>query len=192
MASKRQCPTIESGPSFIIATARRDRGALQPEGRRRIPASLRLTPVWTGYAASNSDGDCPQRRSRRHRWSTAACPFDALRPSCASLAVIPAQRSPCDGWASGEVLRLPREARVVGPPLLARFPQGRYNVSRLNAQEAAEALVDHEPPIPTVRVGQRVVVAVAVRTSCCVCELPHREAVAQEISALANEIERLR
>jgi len=143
-----------------------------------------------GYAASNSDGDCPQRRSHHHRWSTAACPFDALRPPCASLVVIPARRSPFHGWASGKVLRLPREARVFGPPLLARFPPGCYNVSRLNAQEAAEALADPEPPILTVRVGQRVVFAVAARTSCCVCEQPHREAATQKIIARANEIER--
>jgi len=118
-----------------------------------------------------------------------ACPSAALRPPTASLVVIPRRRSSFDGWASGEVLGFPRQARGFGPQLLARFPLGRYNVSRLNAQEAAEVLAGHEPPTLTARVGRRVVFADAARTGRCACDLPHCEAVAQEITALANEIE---
>lgn len=231
MASERQCPTIESGPSFITATARRDRCAPQPEKRRRpndasvasgwllskqgkthlgrqcepttvsarlvgaaregsIPTNLRRTRVRAGYATSSTARDCSQRRSYRDRCCTVACPSAALRPPTASLVVIPRRRSSFDGWASGEVLGFPRQARVFGPQLLARFPLGRYNVSRLNAQEAAEALADHEPPMRTARVGRRVVFADGVRTGRCVCKLPHREATARKITAQANEIER--
>lgn len=170
------------------------RVSARPAGSARKASilSLRPTRVRAGYAASSSARACSQRRSCRDRCCTVACPLAALRLPCDSLVVISAQRSLRDGCASGEVLRLPRQARVFGSQLLARFPLGRYNVSRLNAQEAAEALADHEPPTLTARVGQRVVVAVAVRTICCVCELPHREAAAQKITALANESERRR
>jgi chromosome partitioning protein len=61
------------------------------------------------------------------------------------------------------------------------------------AQEAADALADHEPPTTlATRVGQRVVFADAARTGRLVCEAPHGEVAAGEITALAAEIERVR
>src|SRR5579862_4968302 len=47
----------------------------------------------------------------------------ALR--AADLALIPAQLSPFDGWASGEILKLIDEARIFRPELVARFVLNR-------------------------------------------------------------------
>jgi chromosome partitioning protein len=109
----------------------------------------------------------------------------------ADLVIIPASPSPFDGWASGEILRLLREARVFRPQLVARFVLNRCSVRSVIAREAAEALADHEPPILATRVGQRVVFADAARTGQLVCEVPHGEAATAEITALAAEIERI-
>jgi chromosome partitioning protein len=110
----------------------------------------------------------------------------------ADLVVIPALPSPFDGWASGEILRFVREARVFRPLLVARFVLNRCSVRSVIARETAEALVGHEPPILAARVGQRVVFADAVRTGRLVCEVPHGEIATGEITALAAEIERIR
>jgi chromosome partitioning protein len=110
----------------------------------------------------------------------------------ADLVVIPALPSPFDGWASGEILRLVREARVFRPQLVARFVLNRCSARSVIAQEAADALADHEPPTLATRVGQRVVFADAARTGRLVCEAPYGEVAAGEITALAAEIERVR
>ena len=75
----------------------------------------------------------------------------------ADLIVIPAQPSPFDGWASGEILRLLQEARVFRPQLVARFVLNRCGARTVIGRETAEALADHEPPVLAARVGQRVV-----------------------------------
>jgi chromosome partitioning protein len=59
----------------------------------------------------------------------------------ADLVIIPALPSPFDGWASGEILRLVREAHIFRPQLLARFVLNRCSVRSVIAREAAEALV---------------------------------------------------
>jgi chromosome partitioning protein len=109
----------------------------------------------------------------------------------ADLVVIPAQPSPFDGWASGEILRLLQEARVFRPQLIARFVLNRCGVGTVIARETAEALANHEPPVLTARIGQRVVFANAARTGQLVSEMPHGDAAASEITALATEIERI-
>jgi chromosome partitioning protein len=109
----------------------------------------------------------------------------------ADLVVIPALPSPFDGWASGDILRLLREARVFRPQLVARIVLNRCGIRSVIARETAEALVDHEPPILATRVGQRVVFADAACTGRLVSEAPHGEAATCEITALAAEIERI-
>src|SRR5262249_22201490 len=109
----------------------------------------------------------------------------------ADLVVIPAQPSPFDGWASGEILRLLQEARVFRPQLAARFVLNRCGARTVIARETAEALANHEPPVLSARVGQRVVFADAARTGRLVCEMPHGNAAVSEITALALEIARI-
>jgi chromosome partitioning protein len=109
----------------------------------------------------------------------------------ADLALVPAQPSPFDGWASGEILRLLHEARIFRPQLAARFVLNRCGARTVIARETAEALANHDPPVLAARVGQRVVFADAARTGRLVSEVPHSEPATREIAALAAEIERI-
>ena len=89
----------------------------------------------------------------------------------ADLAVIPAQPSPFDGWASAEMLRLLQEARTFRPRLMARFVLNRCGARAVLTRKTAEALANHEPSALASRIGQRVVFADAARTgrSCRRC-----------------------
>jgi chromosome partitioning protein len=107
------------------------------------------------------------------------------------LALVPAQPSPFDGWASSETLRLLREARLFRPRLIARFVLNRCVARTLIASEIAEALARHDPPALGARVGQRVAFADAARTGRLVSEMPRSERAAREVAALAAEIERI-
>jgi chromosome partitioning protein len=109
----------------------------------------------------------------------------------ADLILIPAQPSPFDGWASGEILQLFQEARLFRPQLVARFVLNRCGARTVIARETAQALAEHDPPVLSVRVGQRVVFADAARAGRLVCEVPKGEIAALEIGALAAEIERI-
>ena len=109
----------------------------------------------------------------------------------ADLALVPAQPSPFDGCASGEILRLLHEARIFRPRLAARFVLNRCGARTVIARETADALANHEPPVLAARVGQRVVFADAARTGRLVSEVPRSELAAREIAVLAAEIERI-
>jgi len=109
----------------------------------------------------------------------------------ADLVVIPAQPSPFDGWASGEILRLLQEARLFRPQLVARFVLNRCGARTIIARETAEALADNDPPVLATRIGQRVVFAEAARTGRLVCEMPQGAPAMREIAALSTEIERI-
>ena len=89
----------------------------------------------------------------------------------ADLVLIPAQPSPFDGWASGEMLKLIDEARIFRPQLVARFVLNRCAARTVIARETAEALAEHEPPVLAARIGQRVAFADAARTGRLVFEL---------------------
>jgi chromosome partitioning protein len=109
----------------------------------------------------------------------------------ADLVVVPAQPSPFDGWASGEILRLLQEARVYRPQLAARLALNRCGARTVIARETAKALTKHEPPVLAARVGQRVVFADAARTGRLVSEVSRSDLAVREIDALAAEIERV-
>jgi hypothetical protein len=74
----------------------------------------------------------------------------------ADLVLIPAQPSPFDGWASGEMLKLLAEARIFRPQLIARFVLNRCAARTVIARDTVELLADHDPPALTTSVGQRV------------------------------------
>jgi chromosome partitioning protein len=109
----------------------------------------------------------------------------------ADLALLPAQPSPFDGWASAEMLRLLQEARTFRPRLIARFVLNRCGTDTVLTRETAEALANHEPPALTSGVGQRVVFADAARTGRLVSEVPRSARAAHEVAALAAEIQRI-
>ena len=108
----------------------------------------------------------------------------------ADLALIPAQPSPFDGWASAEMLALIAEARVFRPTLCARFVLNRCPARTIIARETALSLAEHDPPALTARIGQRIIFAEAAQTGQLVFECDSGGLAAREIAALASEIER--
>jgi chromosome partitioning protein len=106
----------------------------------------------------------------------------------ADLVLVPAQPSPFDGWASGEMLNLIREARIFRPELVARFVLNRCAARTIIARETGDALAEHDPPVLAARIGQRVAFADAARTGQLVFEVESRGAAAREITALCAEI----
>ena len=109
----------------------------------------------------------------------------------ADLVLIPAQPSPFDGWASGEMLKLIVEARIFRPQLVARFVLNRCGARTIVARETAELLVDHDPPLLGSTIGQRVGFADAARSDRLVGEIDDDGPAAREIASLTAEIERL-
>jgi len=107
----------------------------------------------------------------------------------ADVVLVPAQPSPFDGWASGEMLKLIDEVRFFRPQIIARFVLNRCAARTVIARETADALAGHEPPALAARVGQRVAFADAARTGRLVSELDGASTAAQEITAVAREIE---
>lgn len=106
----------------------------------------------------------------------------------ADVVLIPAQPSPFDGWASGEMLKLIDEARIFRPNLIARFVLNRCAARTIIARETAETLADHEPPVLTATISQRVAFADAARTGQLVFEIDEDSPASREIAALAAEI----
>jgi chromosome partitioning protein len=106
----------------------------------------------------------------------------------ADLVLVPAQPSPFDGWASGEMLNLIREARIFRPELVARFVLNRCAARTIIARETGDALAEHDPPVLAARIGQRVAFADAARTGQLVFEVETGGAAAREITALCVEI----
>jgi chromosome partitioning protein len=106
----------------------------------------------------------------------------------ADLLLIPAQPSPFDGWASGEMLRLIDEARIFRPQLVARFVRNRCAARSVIARETAEALAEHEPPVLAAHIGRRISFANVARSGRLVAELDPVAPAACEISALVLEV----
>jgi chromosome partitioning protein len=109
----------------------------------------------------------------------------------ADLVLIPVQPSPFDGWASAEMLSLLGEARIYRPQLAARFVLNRCGARTVIARETAETLADHDPPVFTSTVGQRVAFADAARSGRLVSEINERSPAAREITALCTEVGRI-
>ena len=110
----------------------------------------------------------------------------------ADLVLIPVQPSPLDGWASAETLALLAEARIYRPQLAARFVLNRCGARTVIARETAETLAEHDPPVLSANIGQRVVFAQAAQTGQLAGELDSDSLAAREIAALAAEVDRLR
>jgi len=107
----------------------------------------------------------------------------------AELVLIPATPSPLDGWASAEMLRLLREARVYRPTLPARLVLNRCAARTVIARETAAELADHDPPVLATHVGQRIAFADAARSGRLADEVPTGAIASREIVALAAEID---
>lgn len=109
----------------------------------------------------------------------------------ADLVLIPVQPSPFDGWASAEMLALITEARIYRPELAARFVLNRYAARTVIARETAETLADHDPPVLTATIGQRVAFADMAQTGRLVFEADADNPASREIALFAAEVGRL-
>ena len=109
----------------------------------------------------------------------------------ADLVLIPVQPSPFDGWASAEMLSLLHEARIYRPQLAARFVLNRCGARTVIARETAETLADHDPPVLTARIGQRVAFADTAQSGRLVFEIDEDSPAARETAALGAEVARL-
>src|ERR1700686_671732 len=109
----------------------------------------------------------------------------------ADLALVPAQPSPFDGWASGEILKLIDEARIFRPQLVARFVLNRCPARTIIARKTAQALAENNPPMLAARIGQRVAFADAAQSDRLVAELDEASIATREIAAPAREVEGL-
>ena len=109
----------------------------------------------------------------------------------ADLVLIPVQPSPFDGWASAELLSLLGEARIFRPNLVARFVLNRVLRRTVIAQDTANSLADHDPPLLASRIGQRIAFADAARTGKLVCDDAPTGDAARDIARLAAEIRAL-
>jgi chromosome partitioning protein len=109
----------------------------------------------------------------------------------ADVVLIPVQPSPFDGWASAEMLALVAEARIYRPALAARLVLNRCGARTIIARETAETLADHDPPVLSTTIGQRVVFADATQSGRLASEIDPDSQAAREIAALAAEIGRL-
>jgi chromosome partitioning protein len=99
----------------------------------------------------------------------------------ADLALIPAQPSPFEGWASGEILRLIDEARIFRRRTVIRFVLNRCGARTVIARETAAALADHKPPALAARIGQRAAFADAAQSGRLVRELDDDSPASREI-----------
>ena len=77
------------------------------------------------------------------------------------------------------------------PALIARFVLNRCGARTVIARETAETLADHDPPVLTSAIGQRVAFAAAAQSGRLVSELDDADLATREIAALASAIERL-
>ena len=109
----------------------------------------------------------------------------------ADLVLIPVQPSPFDGWASADMLALITEARIYRPDLAARFVLNRCAARTVIARETAETLADHDPPVLTATIGQRIAFADMAQTGRLVFEADADSMAAREMAALAAEVGRL-
>ena len=89
------------------------------------------------------------------------------------------------------MLTLLNEARIYRPELAARFVLNRCGARTIIARETAETLADHDPPLLTATIGQRVVFADAAQSGRLASEIDVDSPAAREIAALAVEIDRL-
>lgn len=107
------------------------------------------------------------------------------------LVLIPVQPSPLDGWASAEMLALVTEARIYRAELAARFVLNRCGARTVLARETAETLADHDPPVLSSTIGQRIAFATTAQSGRLASELDADTPAAREIAALADELDRL-
>ncbi len=89
------------------------------------------------------------------------------------------------------MLALLAEARIYRPQLVARVVLNRCGARTIIARETAETLAEHDPPLLSATIGQRVAFADMAQSGRLVFEADLDSAAAREVAALAAEVGRL-
>ena len=109
----------------------------------------------------------------------------------AGLALLPCGPTAMDAWALSETLELVARARVVRPRLRAAVLITRKIAGTALGRSAREALVDCGLPLLATELGFRVAFQEAPAAGLGVTEYQSRSPAADEIRALADEVEQL-
>ncbi len=102
--------------------------------------------------------------------------------------LIPVQPSPYDVWASDEIVRLIREARIFKPSLDAAFTINRKIVNTAIGRDVESALAAYELPILNAAICQRVTFAESAAQGRTVFEVDPAGIAANEVRKLATMI----
>ena len=89
------------------------------------------------------------------------------------------------------MLALINEARIYRPELIVRFVLNRCGARTVLARETAETLADHDPPVLSSTIGQRIAFAASAQSGRLVFEQDNAAPATREIAALTAEIDDL-
>lgn len=104
------------------------------------------------------------------------------------LVLIPVQPSPYDVWASGEIVSLIAEARILKPALQAAFVVNRAVVGTIIGRDVRVGVTVHGLPVLMAGISQRVAFAESVATGQLVREIDRHSAASREIAILTAEL----
>ena len=168
---------------IILIDADPQGSALDWSEQRAREGLQRLFGV-VGLARDTLHQEAPElaRDARHCRRAAAHCRTDAVRAARSRLGPHPGPAFAVDGWASGEMLKLLAEARIFRPQLIARFVLNRWAARTVIARDTAELLADHDPPVLSASVGQRVSFADAARSGRLVSEIDVDSPAAREVA----------
>lgn len=156
--------------------------------RQRKP----LFPV-VGIPKATIHRDLPEL-AEPYRWIFVDGPprvYDVARSAimASDLVVIPVQPSPYDVWSAKEIVDLITDALVMKPNLKAAFAINRKIVNTAIGRDVTEALAGYIFPVLKAALSQRISFAESAGQGLTVLEIEPQGRAAQEVRALAAEIE---
>ena len=119
--------------------------------------------------------------------------YDVARSAvmASDLVLVPVQPSPYDVWAAKEIMDLLTEAAVYKPALQKAFVINRKIANTAIGRDVVEALSTYPIPVLESSICQRVAFAESATKGLTVYEIDPEMLASQEMSQLADEIERL-
>ncbi len=109
----------------------------------------------------------------------------------ADFVLAPVLPPPFQGLAFVETLRLANAMVTIRPQLCVRLVLNRCNVRASVTRNLTQALAEYDPPALTSSITERTVFSEAIENGRLAFELPYSTTAAQEIAALAAEVERI-
>jgi chromosome partitioning protein len=111
-----------------------------------------------------------------------------------NVVLIPVQPSPYDVWSSVDIVTILKEARSFGAQVKAAFVVTRKIPNTVLGREVTEALAEHDLPVFTTQIQQRICYAESAGEGLSVVEMkqrsPSHKQAAEEIRNLVDELVR--